>query len=471
MTTITRFPPSPTGYLHVGGARTALFSWLYAKKCHGKFVLRIEDTDQGRSTGAAVQAIFDGMDWLGLTHDEGPFYQMKRLDRYAEVIQQLLNSGHAYYCYCTKEEVDAVREQQIANKEHARYNQKCRELTSAPADRTERVVRFKNPNNGDVIWQDMVKAEIKISNHELDDFIIARSDGTPTYNLTVVVDDWDMKISHVIRGDDHISNTPKQINIFKALGAEIPHYAHVPMILGDDGKRLSKRHGAVSVMQYKEDGFLPEALLNYLVRLGWSHGDEEIFSVDDMIEKFDIEHISKSPAAFNTKTLLWVNQHYLKTLPIEKTKPALQYHYDLLNIDTNKGPDLDHIIPVMAERVETLKAMAEQTRCYFEGDITLDQKATKKWLKTGSIEPLKCAYQKLDALDNWQAEPLHEVVQSTSEELEVGMGKIGMPLRVAVTGSSNSPDLGVTLEWVGKEKALQRIQKIIQCLENQSELS
>lgn len=464
MTTVTRFPPSPTGYLHVGGARTALFSWLYAKKHHGKFILRIEDTDLERSSDAAVQAILDGMAWLGLDYDAGPFYQTHRFDRYQEVIDQLLDSGHAYYCYCTKGELDAMREQQMASKEMPRYNQKCRDLTTPPRDRTEKVIRFKNPLNGNVVWEDMVKGEIRISNSELDDFIIARSDGTPTYNLTVVVDDWDMKITHVIRGDDHVSNTPKQINIFKALGATIPHYGHVPMILGDDGKRLSKRHGAVSVMQYRDDGFLPEALLNYLVRLGWSHGDEEIFSIKEMIHKFDIEHISRSPAAFNTKKLLWLNQHYMKTQPVEEVAMALNYQFKHLHVNTDNGPSLENIIPVMAERVETLKAMAEQTRCYFEDDIQLDAKAAKKWLKQASIEPLQLAHDQFEQLGDWHAGNLHFIAEEVAETLGLGMGKVGMPLRVAVTGSSNSPDLGITLEWVGKERTLKRIEDVIKRL-------
>ncbi|MEE9338109.1 MAG: glutamate--tRNA ligase, partial [Methylococcaceae bacterium] len=309
MTIKTRFAPSPTGYLHVGGARTALFSWLYARQQGGKFILRIEDTDLERSTQESVDAIFDGMNWLGLAHDEGPFYQTQRFDRYKEIIQQLLDQGDAYYCTCTRQELDELREQQKANKEKPRYNGKCRSANHSSD--VEAVIRFKNPVDGEIVINDLVKGDIVIANQELDDLIIARSDGTPTYNLTVIVDDMDMGITHVIRGDDHINNTPRQINILKALGADLPLYAHVPMILGDDGARLSKRHGAVSVMQYRDDGYLPDALLNYLVRLGWSHGDQEIFSIDEMIEFFDLKDVNVSASTFNTEKLLWLNHQYI----------------------------------------------------------------------------------------------------------------------------------------------------------------
>lgn len=298
MTIRTRFAPSPTGYLHIGGARTALFSWLFAKKHGGQFVLRIEDTDRERSTEASVNAILEGMTWMGLDYDEGPFYQTDCFDRYKEIIQQLLDQGDAYHCYCSKEELEVMREAQMAVKQKPRYDGRCRH-NSTPKEGVEPVIRFKNPIEGTVVVEDLIRGKVVFQNSELDDLIIARSDGTPTYNLTVVVDDMDMEINHVIRGDDHLNNTPRQMNILKALGAEPPKYAHVPMILGEDGKRLSKRHGAVSVMQYHEEGFLPEALLNYLVRLGWSHGDQEIFSIDEMIEKFDLSDVNKSASTFS----------------------------------------------------------------------------------------------------------------------------------------------------------------------------
>ena len=340
MTLTTRFAPSPTGYLHVGGARTALYSWLYAQKNGGDFILRIEDTDLERSTQASVDAIMDGMNWLNLTWTHGPYFQTQRFDRYKEVIEQLLASGNAYRCYSTAEEVDAMREEAKAKGEIEKYNGFWRERTDHPTDKPY-AIRFKNPLAGDVVIKDMVKGDITISNEQLDDLIIARSDGTPTYNLTVVVDDWDMKVSHVVRGDDHISNTPKQINILKALGATVPEYAHIPMILGDDGKRLSKRHGAVSVMQYRDDGYLPEALLNYLVRLGWSHGDKEIFSREEMIELFDLKDCNRAPSGFNTDKLIWVNQHYMKTLDPVYVASHLEWHMKEQGINIENGPALE----------------------------------------------------------------------------------------------------------------------------------
>ena len=330
----TRFAPSPTGYLHIGGARTALYCWLYARKTQGTFILRIEDTDLERSTPESVQAILDGMQWLGLNYDEGPYYQTKHFARYKEVIQQLIDEGKAYRCYCSKERLEKLREEQTAKKEKPRYDGFCRERTSKGEGAY--VVRFKNPLEGVVEFDDLIRGKLSFANTELDDLIIARSDGTPTYNFTVVVDDWDMKITHVIRGDDHINNTPRQINILRALGATPPFYAHVPMILGSDGKRLSKRHGAVGVMQYREDGFLPEALLNYLVRLGWSHGDQEIFSISELIDYFAIEDINRAPAAFNREKLLWLNQHYMKTSDRDHVARELLWHMEKLGIKTEK---------------------------------------------------------------------------------------------------------------------------------------
>lgn len=344
MSVVTRFAPSPTGYLHVGGARTALYSWLYAKSQGGEFVLRIEDTDIERSTDAAKQAILDGMTWLGLTHDTGPIYQTDRFDRYKALIQQLLDEGKAYKCFMSVEELDAIREAQEQAGEKPRYPGTWRDRTDHPAD-APYVVRFKNPLDGDVVIQDHVRGEIRISNTELDDLIIMRTDGAPTYNFCVVVDDWDMGITHVVRGEDHINNTPRQINILEALNAPIPEYAHVSMILGDDGKKLSKRHGAVSVMQYRDEGYLPQAVLNYLVRLGWSHGDQEIFSVDEMIEHFSLDNISKSASAFNTEKLIWLNQHYMKTLPGEEVAAALAWHFEQMGVNTaDAGPALSDVV-------------------------------------------------------------------------------------------------------------------------------
>src|SRR5690606_15147708 len=340
MTVRTRFAPSPTGYLHIGGARTALYCWLYARRHGGKFILRIEDTDLERSTAESVNAILEGMTWLGLEYDEGPFYQTKRFDRYREVIEQLLREGKAYHCYCSKERLEQLRAEQMARKEKPRYDALCRNGVANPPPGVKPTVRFKNPQDGAVVVEDLIRGRVVYQNSELDDLIIARADGSPTYNFTVVVDDMDMNITHVIRGDDHLNNTPRQMNMFAALGATPPKYAHVPMILGPDGARLSKRHGAVSVMQYRDDGYLPEALLNYLVRLGWSHGDQEIFTLDEMIQLFDVADVHKSPAAVNPDKLLWLNQHYLKTSDPKHVAHHLSYHLGKLGIDPAEGPDL-----------------------------------------------------------------------------------------------------------------------------------
>ncbi|WP_394176583.1 glutamate--tRNA ligase [Thalassotalea litorea] len=460
MTLTTRFAPSPTGYLHVGGARTALYSWLFAKKNGGDFVLRIEDTDLERSTQASVDAIMDGMNWLNLDWNLGPYYQTKRFDRYKEVIQQLVDNGQAYRCYCTPEEVETMREEQRANGEKPRYNGLWRDRTDYPEDKPY-VIRFKNPLDGSVIIEDLVKGNIEISNGELDDLIIARSDGSPTYNLTVVVDDWDMKITHVIRGDDHVNNTPRQINILNALGAPLPKYAHIPMILGDDGKRLSKRHGAVGVMQYRDDGYLPEALLNYLVRLGWSHGDQEIFSREEMIELFDLTGCNRAPSAFNTEKLIWVNQHYMKSLDPEYVASHLQWHMNAQGINTENGPALPEVVKVQADRVKTLKEMAEISRYFYEEYQEFDEKAAKKHLRGVAKAPLELVKAKLAAISEWTPENIQAAINGTAEELEVGMGKVGMPLRVASTGGGNSPSLDVTLALLKPEQIQSRIDKAI----------
>lgn len=464
MSLTTRFAPSPTGYLHVGGARTALYSWLYAKKNGGDFILRIEDTDLERSTQASVDAIMDGMNWLNLEWTQGPFFQTQRFDRYKEVIAQLLESGNAYRCYCTSEEVEAMREAARESGEKEKYNGMWRDRTDHPVDQPY-VIRFKNPLDGDVVIKDMVKGDITISNEELDDLIIARTDGTPTYNLTVVVDDWDMKVTHVVRGDDHISNTPKQINILAALGADIPEYAHIPMILGDDGKRLSKRHGAVSVMQYRDDGYLPEALLNYLVRLGWSHGDKEIFSREEMINLFDLKDCNRAASGFNTDKLIWVNQHYMKTLPASEVAKHLAWHMADQNINTEHGPALEEIVKVQADRVKTLKEMAEISRYFYEDFTELEATAVKKHLRPVVKEPLILVKAKLSSLAEWSPELIHAAINDTATELEVGMGKVGMPLRVAATGGGNSPSLDVTLALLDKEKVLARIDQALVVVE------
>jgi len=457
MTIKTRFAPSPTGYLHVGGARTALFSWLYARKQGGKFVLRIEDTDLERSTQASVDAIFEGMAWLGLSHDEGPFYQTQRFDRYKEIIQQLLDQGDAYYCTCSREELDQLREQQKANKEKPRYNRKC-----VDANHSEGVIRFKNPIEGNVVIKDLVKGDITVANKELDDLIIARSDGTPTYNLTVIVDDMDMGISHVIRGDDHINNTRRQINILKALGAQLPQYAHVPMILGSDGARLSKRHGAVSVMQYRDDGYLPNALLNYLVRLGWSHGDQEVFSVDEMVELFDLDDCNVSASTFNPEKLLWLNHQYIMNSEPEYVAKHLQWHMDNQGIDCANGPDLVEVVKAQRERSKTLIEMASSSRYFYQEFEQYDEKAAKKNFKQGADDVLQQLMDKFSALTKWDGAVLHQIVLDTAESLDLKLGKVAQPLRVAVSGAGVSPAIDVTLSLLGREKTLSRMARAIE---------
>ncbi|EOV9628022.1 glutamate--tRNA ligase [Cronobacter sakazakii] len=457
----TRFAPSPTGYLHVGGARTALYSWLFARNQGGEFVLRIEDTDLERSTPEAIEAIMDGMNWLSLEWDEGPYFQTKRFDRYNAVIDEMLAAGTAYKCYCSKERLEALREEQMAKGEKPRYDGRCRHSHEHHADDEPCVVRFANPQDGSVVFDDQIRGPIEFSNLELDDLIIRRTDGSPTYNFCVVVDDWDMEITHVIRGEDHINNTPRQINILKALGAPVPLYAHVSMINGDDGKKLSKRHGAVSVMQYRDDGYLPEALLNYLVRLGWSHGDQEIFSREEMIKFFTLDAVSKSASAFNTDKLLWLNHHYINTLAPEYVATHLQWHIEQENIDTRNGPQLAELVKLLGERCKTLKEMAQTCRYFYENFSEFDADAAKKHLRPVARQPLEVVRDKLAALTDWTAENVHHAIQATADELEVGMGKVGMPLRVAVTGAGQSPGLDVTVHAIGKSRSVERINKAL----------
>ncbi|MCF7968583.1 MAG: glutamate--tRNA ligase [Methylococcaceae bacterium] len=460
MTIRTRFAPSPTGYLHVGGARTALFSWLYARKHGGTFVLRIEDTDLERSTAESVNAILEGMTWLGLEYDEGPFYQTHRFDRYKALIQELLDEGKAYHCYCSREELDEMREAQMARKEKPRYDGRCRHR-SEPKEGVAPVVRFRNPDDGAVVIDDQVKGQIIVRNSELDDLIIARSDGSPTYNFTVVVDDLDMRITHVIRGDDHVNNTPRQINILKALGAELPKYAHVPMILGSDGARLSKRHGAVSVMQYRDDGFLPEAVLNYLVRLGWSHGDQEIFSLDEMIEHFDVPDINHSASTFNPDKLLWLNHHYLMHGDPVHVAHHFRWHLGRLGIDPTEGPDPVEVVKAQRERNKTLVEMAEASAFFYRDFHQYDEKAAKKNLTPDAIEGLSMLRETLGALRPWVRESIHDLIAATAEALDVKMGGIAQPLRVAVSGTSVSPPIDLTLEILGQDKTVARIDQAL----------
>lgn len=465
MSTKTRFAPSPTGYLHVGGARTALFSWLYARKHGGRFILRIEDTDLERSTQESVNAILEGMTWLGLEYDEGPFYQTQRFDRYKEVIQQLLDQGDAYYCYCSKEELDQLRAEQMANKQKPRYNGKCRDSAEGSGEGMP-VIRFKNPIDGVVTIPDLVKGDIVVANKELDDLIIARADGTPTYNLTVVVDDMDMGVTHVIRGDDHINNTPRQMNILRALGAEMPKYAHLPMILGSDGARLSKRHGAVSVMQYRNDGYLPDALLNYLVRLGWSYGDQEIFSLDEMVEYFQLENVNVSASVFNNEKLLWLNHQYIMNSDPVHVARHLSWHMGESGIDPSDGPDLIDIVKAQRERSKTLVEMANASVYFYKDFDSYDEKAAKKNLTSNAEEVLARLHDEFSAVTEWVGEELHQIVINVAEEMGLNLGKVAQPLRVAVSGTSVSPAIDVTLSLLGKEKTLARILRAINYIKN-----
>ncbi|MDX2456321.1 MAG: glutamate--tRNA ligase, partial [Gammaproteobacteria bacterium] len=448
-----------TGYLHVGGARTALFSWLHARKHGGKYVLRIEDTDLQRSTTESINAILEAMTWLGLEYDEGPFYQTRRFERYNEVIEELLEKKLAYRCSCPKERLEELREGQLQRKEKPRYDEHCR---GAMVDAAEpHVIRFRNPNEGSVVVDDMVRGKIIFRNDELDDLIIRRTDGSPTYNLTVVVDDLDMGITDVIRGDDHVNNTPRQINILRAIGKEPPRYAHVPMILGDDGARLSKRHGAVSVMEYRNQGILPEALLNYLVRLGWSHGDEELFTLDEMVELFEIRNVNKAASAFNTEKLLWINQHYIKQSEPARIARLLSPIMGDMGIDPTEGPDLVEVARQQQERAKTLVEMAEISAFFYRDFDEFDQKAAKKHLKAAAREPLQQVRDRLETLEEWDEEKLHQVVIDVAESLALNMGKVAQPLRVAVAGRAASPGIDVTLDLVGREASLRRIDKAL----------
>jgi glutamyl-tRNA synthetase len=460
MTIRARFAPSPTGYLHIGGARTALFSWLYARKHGGNFILRIEDTDLERSTAESVNAILEGMTWLGLEYDEGPFFQTHRFDRYREVIQQLLDTGHAYRCYCTRERLEQLREEQMRQKIKPRYDRFCMDRQDLPEDQPY-VIRFKTPREGSIVVHDLIKGAVEFDNNELDDLIIARSDGTPTYNLTVVVDDMDMSVSHVIRGDDHLNNTPRQIHILKALGATPPAYAHVPMILGSDGKRMSKRHGAVSVMQYRTEGFLPEALLNYLVRLGWSHGDQEVFSVDEMIEHFDVSDINKAASTFNPEKLLWLNQQYIKASSPEHIAHQLSWHMGQLGIDPAQGPDLVEIVKTQQDRAKTLVEMASNCAFFYADFTEYEEAAAKKHLKPEALQPLQVVYEHLQGVE-WVAEALHGVVSQVAESLQLKMGKVAQPLRVAISGKAATPPIDTTLFLLGREKTLTRMRHAIE---------
>ncbi len=456
----TRFAPSPTGYLHIGGARTALFSWAYARRHGGKFVLRIEDTDVDRSTVESTQAIFDAMTWLGLDYDEGPHYQMNRIQRYRDVAQKLLDNGNAYWCYASPGELTETRELQRAKGLKPRYDGRWRPENAKgktpPAD-VKPVLRFRNPDEGDVSWTDLVKGPITVSNEELDDLVLLRADGVPTYNFGVVVDDWDMKITHVIRGDDHVSNTPRQINIFDALDFELPEFGHVPMILGHDGERLSKRHGAVSVMQYHDDGYLPEALLNYLARLGWGHGDDEVFSVKQFVEWFDLDHVSRSPSKFDPAKLDWINQQYLKAADdnrlAELVAPVLRSH----ECDPDHGPELERVVALLKERASSIVELADAAVLFYRVLHPSDELKAKHYSAEArpAMQMLRDRFAKVD----WQREAIGKAVKEAATEHHLKMPKVAMPLRVMVTGEPQTPPIDATLALIGRDEVLARMDR------------
>jgi len=456
----TRFAPSPTGFLHIGGARTALFCWLAARSSGGQFILRIEDTDRERSTPESVQAILEGLEWLALDPDEGPFYQSERMTLYQAAIERLLDEGKAYRCYCSRERLEKLREDAMARGEKPRYDGHCRHLEEAPKG-VEPVIRFRNPDTGAVAFRDRVRGPIEFDNRELDDLVIQRTDGSPTYNFAVVVDDLDMRINLVIRGDDHINNTPRQINLYRALGAKCPEFAHVPMILGDDGARLSKRHGAVGVLAWRELGYLPDAMVNYLARLGWSHGDREQFSREDLVELFRIEDVNRKASRFDTEKLNWLNQYYLRTASAERVAPELDWHLRRIGLDPAAGPSAADLVRVQADRCETVVEIVEQSRPFYADFDEFEPGAAKKHLRPVAAEPLKALRERLVDVD-WTPEALGQAVHATAELLDIGMGKLGQPLRVALMGHGQSPSIDQTLWLVGRERTLARIDKALE---------
>ena len=452
----TRFAPSPTGTLHVGGARTALFCWLYARHTGGEFVLRIEDTDRERSTEAAVQVILDAMQWLGLECDLGPYFQTERMALYGRYVEQLLGDGHAYHCYCSREELDAMREAQRTRGENPRYDGRCRARTNAVAG-VNPVVRFKQPLEGETVVDDRILGTMRFPNSQLDDFIIARSDGTPTYNFTVAVDDHEMAITHVIRGNDHVNNTPKQLNVLKAMGVELPEYAHVPMIMGGDGRKLSKRHGAVSVMQFRDHGYLPQAMVNYLARLGWSHGDQEIFSQQELIALFDIDNVNKAPSVFDTQKLNWLNQHYIKHSSAQSLLPELTRQLHARCLDLSQGPDLMALLAVQRERAQTLQEMAEKSEFAFRAPSEYDPKSMAKHVKGDAANSLEALAKELELLGSWEPSAIETAVRDVAARLDLKLAALAQPLRVALTGSAASPAIQDTLFLIGRDEAVRRI--------------
>lgn len=461
---ITRFPPSPSGHLHLGGARTALFNWLYARHTEGEFVLRIEDTDAARSTQASADAILESLEWLGIDYDQGPFFQSQRFDIYTEHIQRLLDSGQAYYCTCTPEEVEAMRTRAKEVGGKPKYDGTCRRKNLAKTPGA--VVRFAVPETGATVLEDRVKGRISFQNEEMDDFVICRGDGSPTYHLAVVVDDITMGINTILRGDDHVMNTPKQMLLFKALGAEIPTFAHVPMVLGPDRSRLSKRHGATSVTAYRDQGILPDALINFLVRLGWSHGDQEFFTREELIEKFSFENIGRSAGIFNPEKLLALNADHIKTATPAALIPHLLPIIKEEGYTAEAGDYLEKAIETLQARSKTLVEMAQGIRFYFEDCIEYEEKGARKFLKAGALGPMTLLVEKLAALEAFTHEALEQVFLAVMEETELKLGKIAQPVRMALTGSTVSPGIFEIIEVLGKEKTLARLGAAVDFIRN-----
>ena len=452
----TRFAPSPTGYLHIGGVRTALFSWLHARRHGGRFVLRIEDTDRERSTQESIDIILEGLEWLGIDWDEGPYYQSQRLELYTEHADQLLAEGKAYRCYCTREELDVMREQQVARGENPRYDGRCRDRQQ-PREGVDPVIRFKTPQQGEVVIEDLVRGTVTYENHMLDDLVIVRPDGSPTFHFCNVIDDADMGITHVIRGDDHLNNTARHIHMIEGMGFERPIFAHLPLIMGEDGAKLSKRHGAVNVLEYREQGYLPEAVMNYLVRLGWSHGDQEVFSREEMIALFDVQDVNASASRFSGEKLTWLNQQYIMAADPESLVPAFVEQLGKVGLDPANGPDPLKVVVGYRERAETLRELAASVFYLYEDDITVDPGAAKKQLRPVMIEPFKTLTEKLSAVADWRGEDIHAAIEAAAAAHDLKFGKIGQPVRVAVSGGPVSPPLDVTLELTGRTRTLQRL--------------
>lgn len=464
-----RFAPSPTGHLHIGGARTALFNWLYARHNSGRFILRIEDTDRSRSTDEYIEAIIEGMKWLGLDWDEGPFRQTDRFDIYRDYAQKLISGGNAYYCFCSAEELEERRKDAMAQGKPLKYDGRCRGLREADAPKGPAAVRFKMPQQGQTAVEDLIKGTVVFENDQLDDLIILRSDGTPTYNLTVVVDDVDMKITHIIRGDDHLNNTPKQIQIYKALGYALPKFAHLPMILGADKARLSKRHGATSVMAYHDMGYLPEALMNYLVRLGWSYGDQEVFTMDELVKYFSFENVGKAASVFNPEKLLWLNGQYIMGSSSERLAELVMPFLVKEKI-ISEGREMDmawlsRAVSTLKERAKTLAELAASLRYYIADEVEYNEKARAKFLHEKSLPLLKELKEALSHSNDFSAPALEKVFHEITERHGIKLGSIAQPVRVAVTGGTESPGIFEMLEVMGKELTLKRLDKAVRTIE------